>query len=96
LITVHELTGFALCVAAIIAGLGASGKMIQMTHEVNRRLPVDDRLMEVFWYPGQARKVATAHRLFFPESKLRNRRNIFAVLMIVFLVAWIALQQIYF
>ncbi|SFS14201.1 hypothetical protein SAMN05421771_2484 [Granulicella pectinivorans] len=96
MITLHAVTDFALCVAAIIAGLGASGKMIQMTHEVNRRLPVDDRLMEVFWYPGQARKVATAHRLFFPESKLRNRRNIFAVLMVVFLCAWLVVGQFYF
>ncbi len=95
MITLRDLATFALCAGAIIAGLGASGKMIQMTHEVNRRLPAEDRLMEVFWYPGQARKVATAHRLFFPHSKLRNKRNIFFVLMFLFLLAWAIVRQLY-
>jgi hypothetical protein len=95
LITIRDLATFALCAGAVIAALGASGKMIQMTHEVNRRLPAEDRLMEVFWYPGQASKVATAHRLFFPHSKQRNKRNIFFILMFVFLMAWVAVHQFY-
>jgi len=70
--------------------------MIQMTHEVNARLPLEDRLMEVFWYPGQHRKVRTAHRLFYPHSKLHNRRNLYAVLMFLFLIAWVVVRQLFF
>jgi hypothetical protein len=96
MITVRDVTTFALSSAALIAGLMASGVMIQMTEEVNRRLPAEDRLMEVFWYPGQARKVRTAHRLFFPSSNQRNKRNLFAILMFVFLIAWVIAHQFYF
>lgn len=96
MITIHGLTDFALCVAAIIAGLISCGTMIQMTQEVNRRLPAEDRHMEVFWFPGQAGKVGTAHRLFFPESKIRTRRNLFAGLTVVFFIAWIVVLQLYF
>lgn len=95
MITVHFLASFILCVGALIAGLLASATMIQMTNEVNARLPIEDRLMEVFWYPGQPRKVRVAHRLFYPESKLRNRRNLFAVLMFLFVIAWVVVRQLY-
>jgi hypothetical protein len=96
MVTARDAVDFCLGIAAVLAAVAASGKMIRMTEEVNARLPAEDQMMEVFWYPGQLRRVRTVHRLFYPKSRVRGSRNFFLVLTVIFLLAWVVVRQFYF
>ncbi len=75
-------------VIAGVVGITSTVVILSMVDEVNRKLPVEDRISPLGWYPGKLARVVSLYRRAYPSGRRHIQLTIlFAIGALGFLIA---------
>jgi hypothetical protein len=78
--TVSIVIGVVLFVSAQISAFLATYELMELQHEVNERLPADERFEPLFWSFATRRKLRMLQRSVLPNSPRVRRARLFTVI----------------